>query len=128
MRYIAICTVIAVGLLLVAGCSKPTVVGKWKFNRDNVDFLMEFKPDNTTTLTSIDSSGSPTDVVKGTGTWKITGEGDDMSIALTQGLTVSGKPVPYPDQTGKVKFEKDKFTISVALGSTTVEQVFTKVQ
>jgi len=122
-------------ILVVAGCSKPTVVGQWTgtANVGSTPLQMDadFAADNKFTLTIKASAmgQSVTNVQKGT--WKMEESGENKSLTLTvaestlngQKLNIAGaKP-----QSGPIKFDKETFTWSAMLpGGQTTEIVFTK--
>jgi len=114
-------------LLLLAGCSRPSVVGKWSGNLDlaklmpvgpntlpvgmspNIALTMEFKPDNT--LTQV--AKAPFGDVPITGTYKVDGDRIEMHLekATMMGRTMN-LPSPQQPQSSTFKVEGDTLTIT----------------
>ena len=117
MRYFTICAIAVVAVLLVAGCAKPSLVGKWTATTQaagtTVTDVTEFRADGTMTQTK---SLNGRELGSGTGTWKLD---DDKTLHIS---------IQNQTADGKVEFGKDQFTITLSLGGTTIVQTYTKAK
>jgi hypothetical protein len=134
MRYFTICAMLVAALLLVAGCAKQTVVGKWStsvetqtmFGKVKVDQTLDFKTDGSLDIAGT-AGGTP---FTGTGSWTM--DSDSTLHIQVKTLKAGGKDQPVPpqqaEQSGKVEFGKNEFKFNQSMGGATVTSTFTKVQ
>lgn len=120
--------VLLIGAVCMIGCAgKPSVVGKWNSSTQMGDMTMELKEDGTFTQTMMGGK------VLANGTYKLetAGEETKLSFHVTK-VTAGGNdvtkmvPAGQIDQTGTVKIEKDKFTMTQTAGGQSVSQEFTR--
>jgi uncharacterized protein (TIGR03066 family) len=101
-------------LVLIVGCAKPRVAGKWKGAAktpgETMSTAIEFKPDGTMTR----ATKTPAGAVSATGTYTVAGNKLNMHVDKVTTTTTAGTVIGQmsQDQVATVKVEGDTLSLT----------------